>query len=157
MPLSRSRTFSAFIRSAAGKGTTGCLFSLALIAAVGLAGIRVVPVYYAVKSFEADMKTEVSRAGAHFYGDEVIVNNLVELAKRNELKINREDIKLERLAGQVFVTIHYTTAVDFLLFRAGPRLQYEGLQFHRQTLTQPAARGLAGLVGSCTCRRAGLR
>jgi hypothetical protein len=91
------------------------MLSLALIAALALAGMRVLPVYYAVKSFEADMKTEVSRAGAHFYGDEVIINNIVELAKRNELRISREEIKLERLAGQVFVTIHYVTPVDFLI------------------------------------------
>jgi hypothetical protein len=116
MNSSLIRKFFSFFSSADGKGTTGCLFSLALIAAVSLAGIRVVPVYYAVKSFETDMQTEVSRAGAHFYGDEVILNNLVELAKRNELRIEREQIKLERLAGQVFVKIHYTTSVDFIVF-----------------------------------------
>ncbi len=116
MNSSRFRSFSASFKNADGKGTAGCLFSLALLAALALAGLRLFPVYYAVKSFETDMQTEVSRAGAHFYSDETIVNSLVDLAKRNEIRINREDIKLERLAGQVFVKIHYTTAVDFYLF-----------------------------------------
>ncbi len=98
-----------------GKGTFGCIISLALIGAAVLVGIRIVPVYYAVKSFETDVKTEVSRAGAHFYSDETLVNNLVELANRNEIHLNREDVKLERLAGQVFVNIHYSTPVDFFV------------------------------------------
>ncbi len=116
MSLHLFRTSPGFLRNAEGRGTVGCLFSLALIAVVVIAGIRVVPVYYAVKSFEADMRTEVSRAGAHFYSDETLVKNIVDLAKRNELTLKGDDVKVEHLAGQIFVKIHYTTPIDFLLF-----------------------------------------
>ena len=116
MNFNTLRTKLVLLRNSEGKGTVGCLFSLALIAVIVIAGIRVVPVYYSVKSFEADMRTEVSRAGAHFYSDETLVKNIVDLARRNELKLKPEDVKLERMAGQIFVSLHYTTVVDFFLF-----------------------------------------
>jgi hypothetical protein len=98
-----------------GKGVTGCFVFIAVLALSAIIGARIVPVIYSVKSFETDVKTEVSRAGAQFYADEVLLNNLLDLARRNELRIKRENIKLERFAGQVFVTIHYSTLVDFIV------------------------------------------
>jgi hypothetical protein len=99
-----------------GKGVTGCFLFLAVLALAAVLGARLIPVIYSVKSFETDVKTEVSRAGAQFYADEVLLKNLLDLARRNELRIKRENIKLERFAGQVFVTIHYSTLVDFIVF-----------------------------------------
>ena len=72
-----------------GKGTFGCLFSLALLAVGVFAAVKIVPLYYAAVDFETDLKTEVSRAGSHFYDDETVTKDILELAKKNELIIKQ--------------------------------------------------------------------
>ncbi len=99
-----------------GKGTFGCLFSLVILGAAIFAGIKLVPLYYAASSFETDIKTEVSRAGANFFSDETMVKDIVNLAKKNEIRITPEQIKLERMAGQVHVVVDWSEPVDFVVF-----------------------------------------
>lgn len=103
-------------RNADGKGTVGCLLFLLLAAAALFAGIRVGPDYYSYKSLEGDVRTEVSRAGAHFYGNEAIVRNILDLARKNEVRLKKDDIKVERFAGQVFVTIRYSVPLDLVVY-----------------------------------------
>jgi hypothetical protein len=95
-----------------GKGTLGCIFSLVLLGAAVFVGVQVGPPYFAYKSLEADVSTEVSRAGAHFFNDTQIVQNVLDVARKNEILLKAEDIKVERLAGQVYVSIHYQVPVD---------------------------------------------
>ena len=97
-----------------GKGALGCLLSILLLGAAILVGVRVGPPYFAYKSLESDVSTEVSRAGAHFFNDEVLVQNILDVAKKNEIRIKKEDIKVERFAGQVQVVIHYRVPVDLI-------------------------------------------
>jgi len=56
--------------------------------------IRVGPDYYAYKSFEADVKTEASRAGANFLDDETILRNVIDLARKNEIRLKEENVKM---------------------------------------------------------------
>jgi len=109
-----SANASFFIVNSEGKGAIGCLVSLVLIGAGILAGARIGPPYFAYKSLEGDVKTEVSRSGARFHGDEVLAQNILDVAKKNEVRLKREDIKIARYAGQVQVTIHYQVPVDLL-------------------------------------------
>jgi hypothetical protein len=125
----RKRAKPEIFRSSEGKGAVGCILFLALAAAATVVGIRLIPIYYSVKSFETDVKTEVSRAGANFYSDEVLLKNVLDLARRNEMRIKREDIKLERLAGQVFVTIQYTTPVDFVVIQRDMKFDIKASSF----------------------------
>ena len=74
------------------------------------------PPYFAYRSLEGDVKTEVSRAGAHLYSNDILVQNILDIAKKNEILLKKEDIKVERFAGQVQVVIHYTLPVDFIFF-----------------------------------------
>jgi hypothetical protein len=106
-----------FWRNSEGKGTFGCLFSILILAAATFAGIRLVPLYYAASSFETDIKTEVSRAGANFFSDETMVKDIIQLARKNEIRITAEQIKLERMAGQVHVIINWSEPVDFVAFQ----------------------------------------
>jgi hypothetical protein len=115
--MQRENSGSHSWRNAEGKGTFGCLFSLVLLAASVFAGIKLVPLYYAASGFESDVKTEVSRAGANFFSDELLMKNLVQLARKNEVRITPEQIKLDRIAGQVHVVIHWSEPVDFVLFQ----------------------------------------
>ena len=100
-----------------GKGTAGCAFFLLLTAIAIFVGIRVGPDYYAYKGFDTDVQTEVSRAGANFADDESVIRNLLALARKNEIRLKREDIKIEHFAGKVHVTIRYTVPLDLMVYQ----------------------------------------
>jgi len=99
-----------------GKGLLGCLFVIVLLGAMAFFAVQAGPPYFAFRGLEGDVKAEISRAGAHLYTDEVIVKNIMDLAKKNDVPIKTKDIKLDRVAGQIQVEIHYTVPVDFILF-----------------------------------------
>ena len=99
-----------------GKGAIGCLLSLLLLGAGIFVAVKLVPEYYTYSNFESSLKNEVSRAGAHAYDDETIVTNVLELAKRNEIRLTRDNIRVERFAGQVFIYVHYTVPVDLTVY-----------------------------------------
>jgi hypothetical protein len=100
-----------------GKGTLGCLVSIILLGAAIIIGVRVGPPYFSYKSLEGDVSTEVSRAGAHFFSDDVLVQNILDVAKKNEIILSRENIKVERFAGQLQVIIHYSVPLDLIFFQ----------------------------------------
>lgn len=97
-----------------GKGAFGCLVSLVLLGAMVLVGLRMGPHYYSFKSLESDVGTEVSRAGAHYHNDEQLMSNLVTLGRKNEIRLKQENIKIERFAGKIIVTIRYSVPVDLV-------------------------------------------
>jgi hypothetical protein len=101
----------------AGKGILGCFFFLAIAAAAVFVGIRLGPIYYANSNLESSIRTEVSRAGANFFDDETIIKDVLDLAKRQEIRLTRENIKVERYAGQVHITVHYTVLADLGFYR----------------------------------------
>src|SRR5687767_13581582 len=99
------------LRKQDGKGMVGCMFALLLLFVGGVAGIRLFPPYYAHKSFQTDVHTEISRAGAQFLDEETVMKNILALAKRNEIRLTRKDVKLERFAGQIHATVNYSVPV----------------------------------------------
>lgn len=103
------------LRDQEGKGAVGCLLFLLVAAIVIFLAVRIGPSYYSNKSFEADVRTEASRAGANFLSDEAVVKNVLDLARRNEIRLKREDVKVERFAGQLFITIQYSIPVDLIV------------------------------------------
>jgi hypothetical protein len=100
-----------------GKGTAGCLFFFVLLGIAVFVGLRIVPPYFSYASFETDVKTEISRAGAHFFDDETIIKDILDLARRNEIRLTEQNIKIERFAGQVFVTVRYSVPEDLFVYR----------------------------------------
>jgi hypothetical protein len=99
-----------------GKGLVGCMLSIVLLIIAGFLGITLGPVYYNNFNFEADIKSEVSRAGAHIYDNETVIKDIIALAKKDEIRIKKEDISLERFAGQVHIKVNYSVPVDLLFF-----------------------------------------
>jgi hypothetical protein len=100
-----------------GKGTLGCMVSLALLCGGILLTIQAGPPYFAFRGLENDVKTEVSRAGAHFFNNDVLIQNILDVAKKNEVPLKAENIKVERFAGQVQVVIQYSVPMDFYIFQ----------------------------------------
>jgi hypothetical protein len=103
------------VKSCDGKGALGCLATLVLLSAAAFVGVKTGPTYFTYKSLEADVRTEVSRAGAHFFNDQTIVENLLDVAKKNSVHLRKEDIKVDRLGGQLQVIIDYSVPMDFIL------------------------------------------
>lgn len=101
----------------AGKGIIGCFFFLVIAAAAVFVGIRLVPIYYANSNLESAISTEVSRAGANFLDDETIIKDVLDLAKRNDIRLTRGNIKVERFAGQVHITVNYSVPADLGFYR----------------------------------------
>lgn len=99
-----------------GKGVLGCMVMIVLLGAALYLGIVLVPIYYANFNFESQVKTEVSRAGAHFLDDKTVVKNIMSLARKNEIRLTKEDISTDRFAGQLHVRIEYAVPVDFIIF-----------------------------------------
>ncbi len=109
-------TYFNRLRNAQGKGLFGCMVMIVLLGVAIYLGIVLAPIYYANFNFESQVKTEVSKAGAHFYSDDVVRKNILDIAKRNEINLSKEDIETERFAGQLNVRVEYAVTVDFILF-----------------------------------------
>lgn len=116
-------------RSEEGKGAAGCLLFILVLAAAVMVGIRIWPDYYAFKSLETDVKTEVSRAGANFFDDETLLKNVLLLAKRNEVRVAREHIKIDRFAGQIFLTVRYTIPLDLGFYKWNKAFEIKASSF----------------------------
>jgi hypothetical protein len=108
---------SEILSQSDGKGAAGCLLSLALLLAATFVTVKVGPLYYSHSSFESGVKTEASRAGAHFFDDETVIKDVLDLAKRNEIRLARENIKIDRFAGQIRIYISYSVPVDFIFYQ----------------------------------------
>ena len=104
------------MRNEEGKGLAGCLTFLLITVAVAAVGVKIWPDYYACASMNTDLKTEVSRAGANFLDEDVLMKNIIQLAKRNEIKLEKDQVKIERFAGQYNVTVIFITPIDLYLF-----------------------------------------
>ena len=95
----------------------GCLFFLLLLAIAIFVGIILGPTYYSHYGFETDVKAEASRAGAHFFDDDTVIKDILDIAKRNEIRLAKENVKIERFAGQLYLTVQYSVPVDFIVFQ----------------------------------------
>lgn len=104
------------LRSSEGKGLIGCMVALVLFAVAIYLGITLGPIYYSDFNFENGIKTTASRAGAHFLTDEQIMAEIMDLAKRDEIRIKKENIEVDRFAGQVHIKVYYSVPVDFIIF-----------------------------------------
>lgn len=72
-------------KTEAGESRFGTIFSLALLAALGLAAWNVVPVYYRNYAFK-DRVVELARAPRYNHPDDKIMDLLVKAAQENHLE-----------------------------------------------------------------------
>jgi hypothetical protein len=96
-----------------GKGLVGCLAFIVLFGIAVFVCIAIFPIYYSNYTLESEIKTEVSRAGAHFLDDDVVIKDILEMAKKNEIQIEKKNIHVRRFAGQIFIEVNYDVPVDF--------------------------------------------
>jgi hypothetical protein len=106
-----------------GKGIMGCLVFIVLLSVAIFLSIQLFPVYYSYYSMESEIKKEISKAGARSLKDEEIIRDVMELAKRNEVPLQEDDIQIERIAGQIIFVIDYEVPTDFMVLQ-------KNLNFH---------------------------
>ena len=115
------------LRDSEGKGILGCIGAIVLLAVIIFVGIKLGPIYYSNYQFEEDLKTLISRSGARYTPDQQIIIEVVELAQKNHINLTHENaknnIKLERFAGQLHLNVQYFVPVDFLIIRRNFRFQ----------------------------------
>jgi hypothetical protein len=104
------------LSSSEGKGLFGCIAFLILFGVAVYLAVVLGPIYYSNFNFEAEVKTIASRAGAHYFGDDSIVKDVMDMAKRNEIRLEKEDVKVERFASQLHIKVQYSVPVDFVIF-----------------------------------------
>jgi hypothetical protein len=110
------RSECLILRECEGKGLVGCSVFIVLMGVAIVLAVRLGPIYYANFNFESDIKTEASRAGARFTDDETITRDVLAMAKRNDIRLKRENIKVDRFAGQIHIEVRYAVPVDYLFF-----------------------------------------
>ena len=115
-----SKGFDILIDSE-GKGFLGCMAAIVILAAMIFAGIKLGPIYYANYGFEEDLKDLTSRAGARYMDNNTIIEDVLKLAKKNNINLKpkeaKENIKIERTAGLIYINVLYYESVDFLFFQ----------------------------------------
>jgi hypothetical protein len=117
------------LRSPEGKGLVGCLLALVLFAVAIYLGITLGPIYYSNFNLENGVKTTASRAGAHFFNDAQIVTEILDLAKREEIRIKKDDILVDRFAGQVHIKVTYSVPVNFIVVERDLNFKIEASSF----------------------------
>jgi len=117
------------LRSPEGKGLVGCMLALVLFAVTIYLGITLGPIYYSNFNLENGIKTTVSRAGAHFFNDEQIIVEIMDLAKRDDIRIKKENVLIDRFAGQVHITVNYSVPVDFIVVERDLNFKIEASSF----------------------------
>ena len=117
------------LRNPEGKGLVGCMLALVLFAVAIYLGITLGPIYYSNLNLENGVKTTASRSGARFFNDEQIVAEIMDLAKREEIRIKKEDISVDRFAGQVHIKVTYSVPVDFIVVERDLTFKIEASSF----------------------------
>jgi Domain of unknown function (DUF4845) len=117
------------LRSPEGKGLVGCMLALVLFAVAIYLGITLGPIYYSNFNLENGIKTTASRAGARFFNDEQIVAEVMDLAKREDIRIKKENILIDRFAGQVHIKVNYSVPVDFIVVERDLSFKIEASSF----------------------------
>jgi hypothetical protein len=112
-----------------GKGILGCIVFIFLFGVAIFLVISLGPLYYANFNFETDVKTEASRAGAHSLNDATIVSDILVMAKRNEIRLKKEDIAIDRFAGQVHIEVNYSVPVSFVFFEHNMKFEINASSF----------------------------
>lgn len=97
-----------------GAGRIGCVLILLLSIAAGYAGYKAIPIYYRASEFEDDVRLTASRAGAHYWGEEQVIQELLGLAQGNGIPITRQQIDVRRTGGQISISVYYSIPVEIL-------------------------------------------
>ncbi len=99
------------------QGSFGCMAYLVFLIVSVFLVVKYGPVYTASSNFESDLKIAASRAGARFHDSETVAKEILTLAMRHEIPIERKNIKIQRNSGQIHINVNYTRSVNLLVYQ----------------------------------------
>ncbi|MEJ2112076.1 MAG: hypothetical protein P8Z37_19640 [Acidobacteriota bacterium] len=124
---------TGLLLNAEGKGFLGCMLGIVLLVAMIFAAIKLAPVYYSNYMFEEELKNITSDAGARYRSNDTIITEIVNSAKEFDITIKPADtdknIKIERFAGQIHITVRYYVPVDFLIYKTTLEFEIKNSSF----------------------------
>ncbi|MBI4454313.1 MAG: hypothetical protein HY644_00260 [Acidobacteria bacterium] len=99
-----------------GEGRLGCLIVLLLALIFGFVSFKVIPVYIDRMNFEEDLAREASRAGANFWTDEKMKQDVLQMAGFRSFQLQEKNITISRSGpsrGEVRIEVKYSVPVRF--------------------------------------------
>jgi type III secretion system FlhB-like substrate exporter len=98
-------------RGQRGEGNAGCLIGLIVLALVGYLAYKMIPVKVKAADLKQTVTDEAKMAGSH--GDSVIVNQILATARKNQLPVTEDNIKINRSSAEITVDVDYDVPIDF--------------------------------------------
>jgi hypothetical protein len=105
------------LRNQQGRGTLGCLFSFLVLGMLAYLGYKFVPPYvshYELKDALDEFAVyEVAGAGVAKRGTALDTQEVViHKAKEMGIKLEKENIKIERMTDKIFIHVNYSVPID---------------------------------------------
>lgn len=104
------------LRSQRGEGRVGCLLVLLLAIVFGYASFKIVPIFIDKMNFDEELSREASKAGAGFWTDEKIKQDVLQIAHFRSFEMTEDDITVSRtraIGGEVRIETKYKVTADF--------------------------------------------
>ncbi|HEV8131751.1 MAG TPA: hypothetical protein VGQ81_10895 [Acidobacteriota bacterium] len=99
-----------------GEGRVGCLLVLLLAVVFGYASFKIIPIYIDKMNFDEQLAREASKAGAGFWTDEKIKQDVLQIAHFRGFEMGEDDITVSRtrsVGGEVRIETKYKVTADF--------------------------------------------
>jgi hypothetical protein len=99
-----------------GEGRIGCLLVVLLAVVFGYASFKVIPVYIDKMNFDEELAREASKAGAGFWTDEKIKQDVLQIAHFRGFDMTEDDITISRtrsVGGEVRIETKYKVVAAF--------------------------------------------
>jgi hypothetical protein len=103
-------------RHEAGRGVIGCLLGVAVAVLAVITGIRVIPVKTKVMELKKFAETQAEQASLPQFTDEAIVDQIFNKARLLQLPLNKENIRVRRDMGTIYVDYNFTLVLKLPLF-----------------------------------------
>jgi hypothetical protein len=94
-----------------GEGRTGLIFGLLILGTIIFLAAKIIPVAIRVFAFEDEVRETAKYLGGKKVN--VIQQNLFQLAQKESLPIDLEDIDVQKLQNELRVDIVYTVQITF--------------------------------------------
>lgn len=94
-----------------GEGKAGLIFGLLILGTIIFVAAKVVPVAIRVFAFEDEVKETAKYLGGK--RENVIQQSLYEIAQKESIPIERDDIQVQKVQNELKVDISYTIPITF--------------------------------------------
>ncbi len=98
-----------------GNARLGFLTLALFLAISGYLGYRIIPVYLQQDAFHDDLVSLAGRATKSRWGNRKIVSQVVQSGKSKNFKVERKDIRIQRVRGrsEVSLVVNYSRTEEF--------------------------------------------